>query len=158
MFVWSTRVHPNCGVASQRQVLEGVCWGGKVNLHTGFPAVKSQSAYTALHDSCDNGRNLSVDRACLLLSLRHAVATQLSKQGRRHILSVSAEMHSSVWASCFPNMAWFELTVCQNVARKMHAQHSWLNVAALMKKQPVSLLDSEVNFSLLVAVHVLVLL
>lgn len=42
---------------------------------------------------------------------------------------------------------------------KMHAQGKWLKqvLAALRNKQPVSLLDSEVNFSLKVVVCALVL-
>lgn len=70
----------------------GFC--GTVNLHTDFLAVKSQTAYMpnlVLHDSWDDVYSLY-----LLLSQQYTVATQLSKQGRRQVLNVSVETHSSV--------------------------------------------------------------
>lgn len=136
----------------------GFC--GTVNLHTDFLAVKSQTAYMpnlVLHDSWVDITNLNVHSVYLLLSQHHTVATQLSKQGRRQVLNVSAETHSSVWSSCFPNMAWSDgLSKC---GPKMHAQRKWLKqvLAALINKQPVSLLDSEVNFSPKAVVCALVL-
>lgn len=72
----------------------GFC--GTVNLHTDFLAVKSQTANLVLHDSWVDITNLNVHSVYLLLSQHHTVATQLSKQGRRQVLNVSAETHSSV--------------------------------------------------------------
>lgn len=80
---------------SQRQVM-GFC--GTVNLHTDFLAVKSQIAdmpNLVLHDSWVDITNRNV-HSVYLLSQHHTVATQLSKQGRRQVLNVSAETHSSV--------------------------------------------------------------